>query len=110
MNYSYPPKSWIDPRLEKRPSLIHGTGVFASMPIRAGERLVIPGGTVFTTEDRERGRVQLDPKYRLEPCLRGTSLCRGRVTGDDWRLPELHRRYRGHFVPFLERRIEKASR
>lgn len=58
---TYPPKSWADPRLEKRPSPIHGTGVFATEAIRAGERLVISGGIVFTMEDKEAGRVHLDP-------------------------------------------------
>lgn len=38
-------------------------------------------------------------------CLCGSVLCRGRVTGDDWMVPELQLRYRGHFSPYLARRI-----
>ena len=46
---------------------------------------------------------EASPDYRLEPCRCGSSLCRGRVTGDDWKLPELQRRYRGYFTPYIER-------
>jgi len=36
-----------------------------------------------------------------------TAHCRGRVTGDDWRLPELWERYAGFFSPYLQRRIDR---
>jgi hypothetical protein len=39
-------------------------------------------------------------------CQCGSVLCRGRVSSEDWRLPELQERYRGHWVPALQRRIE----
>jgi len=39
-------------------------------------------------------------------CGCGSALCRGRVTGDDWRLPELWARYGGQFSPYLQRRID----
>jgi uncharacterized protein len=35
------------------------------------------------------------------------ALCRGTVTGDDWRRPELHRRYGDHWVPVLLTRIAR---
>lgn len=41
-------------------------------------------------------------------CHCGSPLCRGRITGRDWRLPELRERYRGHFSPLLEKRIAQA--
>jgi uncharacterized protein len=47
--------------------------------------------------------------YRLEPCLCGTSLCRGHVTGDDWKLPELQARYSGHFTPYTAGLIRHAQ-
>lgn len=40
-------------------------------------------------------------------CKCGGSLCRGVVTGRDWRREDLQQRYRGHFSPFIERRIDK---
>ncbi len=38
-------------------------------------------------------------------CGCGTALCRGKVTGRDWMEPDLQRRYRGFFSPYLARRI-----
>ena len=38
-------------------------------------------------------------------CQCGTALCRGKITGHDWMLPELQLRYRGNFSPYLSRRI-----
>lgn len=42
-------------------------------------------------------------------CHCGSPLCRGRITGRDWRLPELRARYRGHFSPALEQRIARLE-
>lgn len=39
-------------------------------------------------------------------CACGAEGCRGRVTGDDWRLPELQKRYEGYFSPYLAARID----
>ena len=41
------------------------------------------------------------------PCRCGSPSCRGLITGDDWRLPELQERYRGHFSPFIDARISE---
>ena len=38
-------------------------------------------------------------------CGCGSVLCRGKVTGHDWMLPELQLRYRGYFSPYLQARI-----
>ena len=38
-------------------------------------------------------------------CSCGSALCRGVITGNDWRLPELQDRYQAHWVPLLNRRI-----
>lgn len=47
-----------------------------------------------------------DSSWRLDrPCQCGSPQCRRVVTGDDWRLPEVQRRYAGHFVPFINERI-----
>jgi len=51
-----PPRSKIDPRLEARPSPIHGTGVFATANIRAGEIIIVWGGTLFTWEEIKAGK------------------------------------------------------
>ena len=46
--------------------------------------------------------------YDQFPCGCGALTCRGRVSGDDWQRPELWERYRGHFSPYLQRRIDAA--
>ena len=49
------------------------------------------------------------PKYLLEPCTCGASICRGRMTGNDWKLHELQQRYRGYFTPHIERLIRASD-
>jgi len=49
------------------------------------------------------------PAYLLEPCTCGSSNCRGRVTGNDWKLPGLQERYRGFFTPHIERLIREMN-
>jgi uncharacterized protein (DUF952 family) len=42
-------------------------------------------------------------------CRCGRPGCRGSVTGSDWRRADLQARYRGHFSPFIERRISSSQ-
>jgi uncharacterized protein len=39
-------------------------------------------------------------------CQCGAANCRGRVTGNDWRIQELQKRYAGYFTPYVQRRID----
>jgi hypothetical protein len=64
--------------------------------VAAGEELTVDYATVS-------GAGGLDLACRC----RGPT-CRGRVTADDWRRPELQARYRGHWVPALAARIARA--
>ena len=43
-------------------------------------------------------------------CACGAATCREKVTGDDWRNPDLWERYEGHFSPYLQRRIDTLKR
>ena len=43
--------------------------------------------------------------YHEFECGCGAEQCRGKVTGNDWMLPELQLRYRGYFSPYLATRI-----
>ena len=45
-----------------------------------------------------------DPAERME-CSCGAPDCRKIVTGDDWRRPELQRRYAGYFSRYLQDRF-----
>jgi len=42
-------------------------------------------------------------------CGCGNAQCRGQITGDDWRRPELQARYAGYFSPYLQRRIQRLQ-
>jgi len=67
--------------------------VVALRDIAAGEELTYD----YATSDGS--------DYAEFECTCGSTLCRGKVTGRDWMLPELQLRYRGHFSPYLARRI-----
>lgn len=43
-------------------------------------------------------------------CGCGSTECRGRVTGEDWKRSELWQRYAGYFSPYLQRRIALERR
>lgn len=51
-----PLQSKNDLRLEVRPSPIHGQGIFTNANVRAGEVLMVWGGTFFTLEDIRAGK------------------------------------------------------
>jgi hypothetical protein len=63
--------------------------VFSRRPIAMGEEVCFD----YATCDAR-------PDSQFE-CLCGSSLCRKLFTGNDWMLPELQERYRGHFMPIL---------
>lgn len=42
-------------------------------------------------------------------CQCGAPNCRGQVSGSDWMRPELWQRYKGHFSPYLQRRIDQLQ-
>ena len=42
-------------------------------------------------------------------CACGAPNCRGQVTGDVWKRPELWERYAGFFSPYLQRRIDRLK-
>jgi SET domain-containing protein len=46
-----PTHSWLNPKLQVRPSRAHETGVFACEPISQGERLAILGGEIMLIDE-----------------------------------------------------------
>ena len=44
------------------------------------------------------------PDWKMQ-CNCKSQNCRGLVTGNDWALPQLQERYKGHFSPYLNKRI-----
>jgi SET domain-containing protein len=49
-----------------------------------------------------------DDTYEMA-CRCGAPSCRGTVTGQDWRRPELQERYRGHMSSYLQRKIDAGA-
>ncbi len=47
--------------------------------------------------------------YDQFECGCGTSSCRGKVTGNDWQLPELWEGYAGYFSPYIQVKIDKLQ-
>jgi hypothetical protein len=64
-------------------------------PVAAGDELTVDYATMTVVS------------WEME-CRCGAAICRGVVTGDDWRRPDLRRRYGGHFSPFIAARIGVA--
>ena len=65
--------------------------------IRAGEEVCFDYATTDGSD------------YDEFACTCATSQCRERITGEDWRRPELQARYAGSFSPYLQRRIERLN-
>lgn len=64
--------------------------------VRGGEELTLDYGTNSGAEG-----------FALD-CRCGSLICRGRVTSEDWGMPELRQRYEGHWSPALQRRIARS--
>ncbi len=50
-----------------------------------------------------------DEPYEMR-CRCGSADCRKRITGSDWRSPELQKKYDGYFSWFIQKRIDAARR
>lgn len=70
----------------------------ARCDIRAGEELTVDYGTNSGASGFAMA------------CTCGSPLCRGTVTSEDWRRPDLQARYDGHWVPALAGRIADLNR
>ena len=66
-------------------------------------RYPIPAGSEVTGD---YALWETDGSSVIERCRCGSAACRGRVSGNDWKRPDLQDRYRGHFLPYIERRFE----
>jgi hypothetical protein len=85
-NHSCDPNLWLADEVT----------VATRRPVEAGEELTIDYAT-FSVVSWQMG------------CSCGAASCRGVVTGDDWRRPDLRERYAGRFSPFINARIARAA-
>jgi SET domain-containing protein len=80
--------------------LSQGTWI-ASKDLNEGEELTHDYALVWTND--------LEP-FEINPCLCGSKNCRGKMTGDDWKISELQEKYKNQFMPYVMEKIEKAHR
>ncbi len=89
MNHSCDSNVWMDDEAT----------LVARWDISAGEEITVDYA-LFTTQ----------PNWTLDnPCHCGSPHCRHTITGNDWKLKQVQERYRHHFSPFINRRIEKLT-
>jgi uncharacterized protein len=81
-NHSCDPNLWLADEVT----------LVARRGITAGEELTVDYATMTVAP------------WQME-CRCGAGRCRGVVTGDDWRRPDLQERYAGRFSPFVDARI-----
>lgn len=87
INHSCNPNAWLEGQM-----------------VLVARRNIVPGEMItfdYATSDGS--------PYDEFECMCDSAICRGRVTGEDWRLPELQERYAGHFSPYLQRRIDRLG-
>lgn len=92
MNHSCCPNLWM----------VDEVTLTAKSDIEEGEELTIDYSVFFSDS-------QLARLYKFE-CKCGSLSCRGTTTADDWKLKELQERYKDHFSPYLNARIQKLLR
>lgn len=85
---------WVNHSCDPNAGLRGQVVLVALRDIRPGEEITFD----YATSDGS--------PYDEFDCDCGAKTCRGHVTGSDWRLPELQKRYAGYFSPYIQRRIE----
>ncbi|EKE11551.1 MAG: nuclear protein SET [uncultured bacterium] len=73
----------------------------AMRDIKKGEEIVFDYAMVL---HRSKGA----PAYNIK-CLCGSKKCRGVITDNDWKLPELQKKYDGFFQFYLQEKINKIK-
>ncbi len=69
-------------------------------------RTDIPAGAEITLDQGTWNFEEGDYIVDQDACSCGSPHCRGVVGGNDWKLPEVRRRYGDHFHPLILKRIE----
>lgn len=86
MNHSCDPNVWMADEVT----------LVARRAIEAGEEITVDYA-LFTTQ----------ADWALDhPCRCGSPYCRHHVTGNDWKRKDVQEKYRDHFSPFINRRVQ----
>ena len=75
--------------------------LLARREIAAGEEITLDQGTWNFDED--------DYAWDQHYCSCGAAQCRGNLTEQDWKRPDVQARYRGHFHPMIQAMIAMAA-
>lgn len=117
--------------ITRQESAIAGHGLFVTEPVRTGTRLAhldlallnhscdpnlgwaVDGTLVALRDVTADEELTVDyatyidnPTFTMF-CHCGTYRCRQVIEGTDWQIPQLQRRYAGHWAPALQRRIDR---
>ncbi len=87
------PADWVNHSCEPNSGMRGQITLVAMRDIIAGEEICFDYAMTDASD------------YDEFECGCGGKSCRGRVSGTDWMLPELMRRYEGFFSPYVSRRI-----
>jgi hypothetical protein len=96
-NHSCDPTTWF----------IDEVTMTARRDIEAGEEITFDYGTMYAFEWPEDIRKEALP--HTIKCLCGAAKCRGKVTINDWKIPELRERYKGKWIPFIQKWIDAET-
>lgn len=88
------PADWVNHSCDPNAGLVGQIVLVALRDIKPGDEICFD----YATSDGS--------PYDEFECGCASRLCRHHVTGDDWKQPELQKRYQGHFSPYIQRRIE----
>jgi SET domain-containing protein len=121
-----------DPATTVAASMIAGRGVFAAEPVRAGRSLAAVAidvlnhsceptlgwtadGRLVAVRDIAVGdelttdyATSIDDPEFVMNCHCETYRCRQLIEGTDWQIPQLQKRYAGHWAPAVQARIDRA--
>jgi len=50
------------------------------------------------------------PFDTIDQCMCGSQFCRGKVTPDDWKREDVQKRYHGHFLTYLQKKIDNIQK
>jgi len=91
LNHSCDSNTWLDDEVS----------VSARRDIKTGEEITLDHALWDADPDWEYLECEED-----QSCTCGSQLCRGVLTHNDWMLPNVQKRYKGHFSPYTQKKIE----
>lgn len=91
------PADWVNHSCDPNAGLCGQVVLVAMRGIRRGEEIAFD----YAMSDSN--------PYEEFRCFCKSKQCRKHVTRDDWKRPDLWRRYSGYFSPYLQRRIERLQ-